>query len=300
MKVSTVRATPPAASKTHPALDVVSRRRLRFIVEELAYPRHYAANRAANERARDWLVDELRGLGYEVSLQGVYDNVVADLAADATEPVILLGAHYDTVPTTPGADDNNSAIAVCLEAARVLAEYGGPPIRVVIFNREEDGLLGSIEYVESLTADERKQIAETHIFEMVGYFRREKGSQRKPANLPIPLPEVGDFVGLLSNSDSNRVAGAVMRSVKEIGSSVPLLSLKIYLGLEKHFGDLLRSDHSPFWEAGMPALMWTDTSEFRNPNYHQPTDTPETLDYDALAEVTRMIVGHVLTSQRRK
>ena len=295
MKVSTVRAaTPTSATVRHPALDAISRRRLRVTVEELAYPRHYVANRVANERARDWLVAELSGLGYRVSLQGDYDNVVADSEAGSTEPVILLGAHYDTVPTTPGADDNNSAIAVCLEAARVLAEQGGPPIRVVIFNREEDGLLGSTEYVESLTADERRRIAETHIFEMVGYFRHEKGSQRKPANLPIPLPEVGDFVGILSNSDSNRVVGRVMRSVKEAGSSVPLLSLKIYLGIEKHFGDLLRSDHSPFWAAGMPALMWTDTSEFRNPNYHRPTDTPDTLDYDALAEVTRMIVGHAL------
>ncbi|MDA8019573.1 MAG: M20/M25/M40 family metallo-hydrolase [Thermoanaerobaculia bacterium] len=294
MKISTVQVPKSSAQVEHPALDAISRRRLRATVEELAYPRHYVANREANERARDWLVAELGDFGYRVSLQGEFDNVVADPAGGSAESIVLLGAHYDTVPTTPGADDNNSAIAVCLEAARVLGQHGGPPVRVVIFNREEDGLLGSSEYVDSLSADQRSRISETHIFEMVGYYRREKGSQRKPGNLPIPLPDVGDFVGILSNSDSNRVASGVLRSAKRVGSSVPLLSLKVFLGIETHFGDLLRSDHSPFWAAGMPALMWTDTSEFRNPNYHRETDTPETLDYDALADVARLIVGHVL------
>ena len=56
----------------------------------------------------------------------------------------------------------------------------------------------------------------------------------------------------------------------------------------------MRSDHTPFWNAGLPALMWTDTSNFRNPNYHLPTDTPDTLDYDAMADVTRIVVGHVI------
>src|SRR5436190_15346132 len=99
----------------HATLNEVSADRLRGTVEALAYPRHYEVQRAANEKARDWLREELRCFGYEVRLQGRYDNVIASpVGHPATRPMILLGAHYDTVPTTPGADDNNSAIAVCL------------------------------------------------------------------------------------------------------------------------------------------------------------------------------------------
>ena len=83
-------------------------------------------------------------------------------------------------------------------------------------------------------------------------------------------------------------------SAKATGTRTPLISLKILCGLEKHFKDLLRSDHTPFWNAGLPALMWTDTSNFRNPHYHQPSDTPDTLDYAAMADVTRIVVGHVI------
>src|SRR3954462_6232364 len=115
MWISEVKRTWPGTMQ-HGALDAVSEEKLRGTVEALAYPRDYEVQRGANEKARDWLREELRCHGYKVSLHGRYDNVIAsprDLAA--TSPAVLLGAHYDTVPTTPGADDNNSAIAVCLE-----------------------------------------------------------------------------------------------------------------------------------------------------------------------------------------
>jgi hypothetical protein len=78
-----------------------------------------------------------------------------------------------------------------------------------------------------------------------------------------------------------------------VSSELPLLGLEVMDGVEQGLPVLLRSDHAPFWEARIPALMWTDTSEFRNPHYHQPTDTPETLDYEFLARVTRALVGCV-------
>ena len=282
---------PKEASVSHLATDDVCKHRLREIVEELAYPRHYGYNYPENVKARDWLVSELESYGLDVSLQGEFDNVVAERKKNASDKVILLGAHYDTVPTTPGADDNNSAIAVCLEAARVLSKYSDASFRVVIFNREEDGLLGSYEYVDEIN---KNDIAEVHIFEMVGYFTSKEGSQKSPAGLPISLPDKGNFIGLLSNSKSNGVAKKIGTAFKMIGSNTPMLSLKTYFGIEKVFTDLLRSDHTPFWEAGIPAVMWTDTSEFRNPNYHAPTDTPDTLDYSSMADVTKVMVQHVL------
>jgi len=235
-------------------------------------------------------------LGYRLALHGDYDNIIASPPhdSDSVGSVILLGSHYDTVPTTPGADDNNSAIALCLEVARVLAIHDAPHVEIAVFNREEDGLLGSSQFVQDL----QHTISEAHIFEMVGYFDARPGSQSKPVGLPIPLPPTGDFIGILSNNASNHVATEIKRTVKRVGSTTPLISLKTFLGIERYFGDLLRSDHTPFWRAGLPAIMWTDTSNFRNPNYHLPSDTPETLDYESLANVTRMVVGHILTKTR--
>ena len=77
-----------------------------------------------------------------------------------------------------------------------------------------------------------------------------------------------------------------------------VIALKIYLGIERFFGHLLRSDHAPFWEAGIPAVMWTDTSEFRNPHYHRATDTPDTLDYDVLAQVTQLALARAAARAR--
>ena len=301
MRITTVRreqGEPGNGRGLHPAQQDVSTTELRATVESLDYPRDYEVQREANERARDWIREALDQRGYETSLQGRYDNVIAAPGRQSvTGPLVLLGAHYDTVPSTPGADDNGSAIALCLEAARVLAQHD-IPVRVAIFNREETGsegygLMGSTEYVASLDERQRANLLEAHIFEMVGYFTREPGTQSKPDKLPVTLPDTGDFIGLLSNSRSNRKATRIIKYVRELAPATPLISLKIYCGLEKHFGDLLRSDHTPFWNAGLPALMWTDTSNFRNPHYHQPSDTADTLNYEAMADVTRMVVGHV-------
>lgn len=283
-------------SLQHPALSAISPSALRETVEALAFPRHYEANREANECARDWIFEKLCDLGFHVGLQGDYDNVIADSQKPSENSTILVGAHYDTVPGTPGADDNNSAISVCLEAAKVLSRHAEVPLTVAVFNREEDGLLGSSDFVRSLGPSIRNTISEAHIFEMVGYYTDVANSQSKPANMPIPIPDVGNFIGIISNSSSNKIASRVLRSASSIEISTPLISLKTFLGMEKLFRDLLRSDHTPFWQAGVPALMWTDTSNFRNPHYHAPTDTPETLDYEALADVTRILVGHILLS----
>src|SRR5262245_18060035 len=131
------RSAPPIAA---PLRDV-SADRLRDYVHQLAFPRHYLAERKANLRARDLLIERLRGFGYTPMLQGTYDNVVVR-SEDANDgPCLLLGAHYDSVPGTPGADDNGSAVAACLECARLVRQYCVGSTAIVFFNREEDGLL---------------------------------------------------------------------------------------------------------------------------------------------------------------
>jgi hypothetical protein len=274
----------------------VSPERLRAFVETLAFPRHYFAENRANRRARDLLLKLTRGFGYSPILQGSFDNIMMTSDSPPTGPLLLLGAHYDSVPGTPGADDNGSAVAVCLECARLIRKHNIGSAMIVFFNREEDGLLGSSEFVSHLVEQSDLRIGEAHIFEMVGYTDRAPGSQRMPPALP-PLfaPDVGDFLALLANRGSNAIAEDLINLAACYVPQFPVLALKIYLGIEKAFGDLNRSDHAPFWQAGIPSVMWTDTSEFRNPHYHLASDTPDTLDYEFMSQMTKLALARVLS-----
>jgi Zn-dependent M28 family amino/carboxypeptidase len=288
------RPKPTAAAVTE-VLGRVSPEKLFAFVDMLAFPRHYLAERNANVRARDLLVRLLTTFGYAPVLQGAYDNIVVTSGNSQDGPCLLLGAHYDSVPGTPGADDNGSAVAVCLECARLLADVPTHPTMIVFFNREEDGLLGSRDFVADLGGKAPKQIAEAHIFEMVGFCNRAPNSQRMPPGIPgFAAPDAGDFLALIANRHSNAVGEALLKLAASYVPKFPVVALKMYLGIERFFQDLHRSDHAPFWEAGVPAVMWTDTSEFRNPHYHRASDTPATLDYDFIAGVTRLALARAV------
>jgi len=163
-------------------------------------------------------------------------------------------------------------------------------IAFVAFNREEDGLLGSADFVRNFLPRDWP-LKEVHILEMVGYCDHTPGSQRMPDGLPIKLRhDRGDFLALVSNRKSNALIQPILRSAATYLPAFPVWGLKVFFGLEHRFQDIRRSDHAPFWDQGIPALMWTDTSEFRNANYHQRTDTPDTLDYEFMADVTRLLI----------
>ncbi len=242
------------------------------------------------------MLNLLKSFGYTPVLQGTYDNIVVTCGAADKEPFLLLGAHYDSVPRSPGADDNGSAVAVCLECARLFKENNIGPTMIVLFNREEDGLLGSREFVRHLTAQSAWSVEEAHVFEMVGFCTRAPGSQRMPPGLPgVTAPDVGDFLGLLANRHSNAIAESLLTLAATYVPQFPVIALKTYLGIERFFGHLLRSDHAPFWEAGIASVMWTDTSEFRNPHYHRASDTPDTLDYFFLSKVAQLMMARALS-----
>ncbi len=118
-----------------------------------------------------------------------------------------------------------------------------------------------------------------------------------PPGIPAFIaPDVGDFLALLANRHSNAIGEALLDLAASYVPGFPVVALKMYLGIERLIKDLHRSDHAPFWEAGIPALMWTDTSEFRNPHYHRETDTPETLDYEFLTRVTQLTLARAIQS----
>jgi Zn-dependent M28 family amino/carboxypeptidase len=280
------------------ALASVSEAELFEAVDELAKPRHMVRQPAENRRAAEYVAAALAEHGYTVAMEGEMRNVVAIPPGTSDRPLILVGAHYDSVPSTPGADDNASGIAAILACARALARYEPAlPVGFVAWNGEEDGLLGSIEFVARRQSQGSPTIGAVHVLEMVGYATHEPGSQRMP--VPVPgAPDVGDFIGLLTNQRSNHLVELAAKQAEALVPELPVVGLKVYLGLEGWLPVLHRSDHSPFWKAKIPAMLWTDTAEFRNPNYHRPTDTPDTLDYGFMRRVTQLVIATVVRQAR--
>ena len=267
---------------------------LRKVVETISVPRHAVAESANNRKIAVWIKQELESFGYRVAFQGEYDNIVAMPGDGGFGPLLLVGAHYDSVPGCPGADDNASAVAVMLGCAKAVATISGLNVCFVAFNREEDGFLGSADFLNSYVASQAVEIAGCHILEMVGFSSKEKGSQKIPSGLPIKVPDIGDFLGLLGNHKSTHLVDAVLSAGKSYLPGFQVIGLKLYLGAERLIPDLNRSDHVPFWQKGIPATMWTDTADFRNPNYHRHTDTPKTLNYGFMSCVTKLLIASIV------
>jgi len=286
--------TPQISTQMAAFLELVSEAYLREVVRKIAIPRHWFREYAANRFVGDWIAREFASFGLQTFRQGEYDNVIASTCNDFSAVRVLVGAHFDSVPASPGADDNASAVAAMLAVAKAISRCPGTPVGFVAFNREEDGMLGSTDFVENFLSGRNHCIELVHVLEMVGFSSSEPGSQRVPPGLPIKLRDRGDFIGVIANSGSNKHIDGIRELAQQIVPQLPLASLKVVLGIERFFPVLLRSDHSSFWAASIPALMWTDTAEFRNPNYHQPTDLPDTLDWRFLADVTRLLVADVV------
>lgn len=270
-----------------PSTDPSAVARLRRHVQEFSEPRHMRAQPLANTRARERIADHLVQLGYRVFLQGPYRNVVAVPHRD-TAALTAVCAHYDSVPTTPGADDNGSGLAVMLEVARRAAR-GGNPIALIAFNAEEDWLAGSRDFVREHIASPRWPIARAHVLEMVGFTGPEQRLPILPTWLPSPIPTTGDFLGLIADGTSAAELARVLGVSKRHHDSPPIVSLRMYLGVERLIPDTGRSDHAPFWNAGIPAVLWTDTGDFRSPHYHRPSDLPDTLDYAFMSRVANLL-----------
>lgn len=267
---------------------------LKQVVAKLAIPRHYEHEADNNRQIAAWLEQEFQRLGLKTLRQGQYQNIVAYQGQQPQQCRFLVGAHFDSVPDCPGADDNASAVAGMLAAAKVLSAQADIPIMYVAFNREEDGLLGSRDFVDNYLQASQHRIELAYILEMIGYCKHTPGSQSLPQGLPIKISDVGDFVAIIANKTSNQHVASIIRSAETHVPGLPVKALKVFMGAEKLFPHLLRSDHSPFWSAQIPAMMWTDTSEFRNPHYHQRSDTPDTLDYGFLKQVTDLLIAHIL------
>jgi hypothetical protein len=255
--------------------------------------------------AADYVETELARHGWRVTRQGVgpggeFVNVVADApAAAAPAPLLVVGAHYDTVAGSPGADDNASGVAVLLEIARLLGRAPRVPLRLIAFTNEEDPL-GNTEARGSLVAaaasrrageDLRGMIA----LESLGFFTDAPDSQHYPAPLAWFLPDRGDYVAFVARPSSRTFLHETIGAFRT-ASRLPAEGLAVPQTLVRH---VRRSDNAPYWDHGYQALMITDTAEFRNPHYHRPSDLPPTLDFRRAAQATLGIAAAVECVARR-
>lgn len=270
----------------------VDARRLGEWVAELAVPRSYFGEPAANRRIARRVADGWLAAGLAVSETGSYGSMMARLPGAGGEdpPAVIVAAHLDSVAGSPGADDNASGLAALLTIGEVLAAARSSlPLALVAFNAEEDGLLGSRELAPVFAAASPPPRV-VHVLEMIGYRDPAPGAQRPPPGLPIPLPACGDFLGLVGDrAAADSLRHALGLSIALAGSP-PVIVLEVERGVGLAHPLLRRSDHSPFWQVGVPAVMWTDTAELRNPHYHLSSDLPESLDLDFLTGVTRLVL----------
>lgn len=266
----------------------VSREKLLAHIRALNYRRYTEAER---DRTRSYLRKSLKQLGWKPELQtfegGV--NIFAQRqGTDAKAGSILVGAHYDTVSVSPGADDNATGVAVVLEVARLLGSRPTPrTLQLALFDREELGLLGSRAFV----ADEKhlENLQGAIVMDMVGFACHKVGCQKYPQGLPVvPPSDKGDFLAVVGDMEHATLLDAFQPSGQD--NLLPVLTLPVPLkGML--MPDTLRSDHAPFWYRGVGAVLLTDTANLRTPHYHQPSDTLVTLDKSFFTASAQLVVN---------
>ncbi|MBM4274157.1 MAG: M28 family peptidase [Deltaproteobacteria bacterium] len=255
--------------------------------------------------AEDYVFENLTRMGYTPRRQTFIcerqevSNVIA--GDQSSQGYYILGAHFDTVYGTPGADDNASGVAVLLEVARLAKSMAPPrPWTFIGFTTEEPPnfftpYMGSSVYAR-LAKKNKEKILGMLCLEMVGYYRQEPNSQSLPLSLKLMgYPTTGNFIGLVSDGRSKPLMQRLDRAIKQ-GCKLPTVTLAVPLG-----GHLLPevrlSDHVNFWDEGYPAIMLTDTAFFRNPHYHGPGDVMENLDLDSMVELTLGLVNFLRTER---
>lgn len=249
----------------------------------------YRNNAASLKATEDYISSRLKSYGYAVEIQtypvaGTVSRNITGVKTGAQLPgeSVIVGAHYDTFGN-PGADDNSSGVAGMLTLARLLAKTPADrTIKFVAFANEEPPFfrtedMGSAVWAGAAAA-RREKIKAAIVLEMIGYYSEKPRSQKYPPLIGPLQPDRGNFIAQISNFSSRAMAGAIDREFRR-NSTLPLVTIvlpSIVPGVDY-------SDHRNFWKNGYPAVMFTDTSFYRNPNYHKSTDTPETLNYEYMA-----------------
>jgi hypothetical protein len=245
-------------------------------------------------QAAEYIEAEFRAAGYDVKRQEyeVFRATCWNLEAEtpgAARPdeLVVIGAHYDSVVGTAGANDNASGVAAALALARTFSDrQSDRTIRFVAFVNEEPPYfqtknMGSRVYARRCRQRGEKVVAMLSL-ETIGYYSDAPGSQQYPAPFSLFYPSTGNFIGIVGNVKSRdlvrQVVGTFRQSEKFPCEGGALPAVIPGIGL---------SDHWSFWQEGYPAAMVTDTAMYRYPYYHEPQDTIDKIDFDRLARVVR-------------
>jgi Zn-dependent M28 family amino/carboxypeptidase len=291
--------TPPKTDAAAIALNQRLRHTVAMLAGEVGI-RNVQHPDALSEAAR-LIEEEVAGAGLVVERQTYTTDGVSTANLTVTIPgtsaareIVVVGAHYDTAGPTPGADDNASGVAAVLELARLAARRRpARTLRFVFFTNEEPPYfqteeMGSLVYARACRSRGDDIVAALSI-ESVGIFSDAPDSQDYPWPLSWFYPSTGNFLAFVGNPASReltRRAIAAFRRHATVGSEAAVLPESLQ--------GVGWSDHWSFWQVGYSAIMVTDTAVFRNKSYHEPTDTPDKLDYDRLARSVRGIDAVVL------
>ena len=209
---------------------------------------------------------------------------VRNVEVNPPQATIVVGAHYDTVPGSPGADDNASAVAALIELAGLLGRER-LPIRFVAFANEELPYFMGPDMGSWVSAkrsrDRGEKLCAMLSLEMLGYYSDQPGSQRYPAPLGLFYPDRGNYIAFVGDLGAFRL---VRKCFLKFRNNSPFPAE--WLSGPASIPGVTHSDHWSFRNLGFPAIMVTDTAYNRNPHYHQASDTPDTLDYPRMAAVT--------------
>jgi hypothetical protein len=287
--------------------------RIRRHIRALEGVRHPVAAPEELERAADYIGNSLRSLGLEMTEHRFtedgreFRNVIATRRGTRyPEQRVVVLAHYDTVADSPGADDNASGVAVLLELATILSPFHFErSVQFIGVNLEENaregehwsGTRGSRALAEH-ARENGWAIEGVVVLESVAYAGNAV-VQTAPAGIPVKVPEVGNFIAVVGNEDSIELVKCFARAVERYRLPLPYLSLAVP-GTGEALPDTRRSDHAPFWDNGYKAIMVTDTTNFRSPHYHQPSDTLDTLNLAFAADVCRATGGLVAEVARHQ
>lgn len=277
--------------------------RLRGHVRELAQSERNVQHPADLERSARYIETALAASGLAPEAQRFESgghpvrNIEAAIprTAPPQAPSLVIGAHYDSVYGSPGANDNASAVAVLIELARLLAKdvpSDGRAIRLVAFVNEEppyfmSRAMGSEAWARRARGRGEPVFAMMSL-EMLGFYRDDAGSQRYPFPLGFFYPDRADFVAFVGDLGSRAL---VRRAVSAFRAHAGFPSQGV--AAPGIIPGVLWSDHWSFREHGYPAIMVTDTAFYRYGHYHAPSDTPEKLDYERMARVTVGLAGMI-------
>jgi Peptidase family M28 len=267
-------------------------------IATIAEREHNVVHYEELEKVARYIEATLASLGYAVGRQEFFadgkpvrniDVVIEPAGRSADPEVIVVGAHYDSVFGSPGANDNASGVAAVIELARLLRDLdgvGAKRIRLAFFVNEEPPYfmteaMGSLQYGRAL-ARRRERVVAMYSLETIGFYSSEPGSQVYPAPFGLMFPDRGDFIAFVGMMGSRALVRETMRSFRS-HTSFPTIG-----GVAPRFvPGIAWSDHWAFAEQGFQAVMITDTAPFRYPHYHRPSDTPDKVDTEKVARVVK-------------